>query len=303
MSIFKKVFESRNTGEVPDYFERVDTPEDVRDAAENTLAPADMPPMADPFETAPFVDEAAPLNEAHATPQDAPSMAAMAAEAAEAVEKMQLSQMAPAPDEPQPSRPQQPTQYQPAAPEAPVSSVPRMLGTVEVEPTTPAHPATPPLDRSGGASAPRTRLLGFHRSGTTAPDPFDGIGHKADFVETLFPAGWVAVIDGPGEGNAVPVFSRVCVIGRGADQDIRLDFGDTSISRDKHAAIAFDDEQNKFYLGHGGKSNMIRLNGRPVLSTEELSHGDTIRIGETTLRFVALCGADFTWNRPPNDIQ
>ena len=53
--------------------------------------------------------------------------------------------------------------------------------------------------------------------------------------------------------------------------------------------------QTKFFLGHGGKSNLVRLNGRPVLSTEELSHGDAIRIGETTLKFIALCGDDFNW--------
>lgn len=294
MTIFKKVFENRNSGEVPDYFERVEAPEDVRQAAESAPNPADTPPAVDPFE---------PVHE-----DPAQSMAAMAAEA---FEKMQLSHMLPdpAPAAPQPGRPEQPTQYHPApAPETQVTSVPRMLGTAEGAPTVTSQPTTPQaaspqLDRSGGASAPRTRLLGFHRTGSAAADPFEGIGHKSEFVETLFPAGWVAVIDGPGEGNAVPVFGRVCVIGRGADQDIRLDFGDTSISRDKHAAIAFDDEQNKFYLGHGGKSNMIRLNGRPVLSTEELSHGDTIRIGETTLRFVALCGADFTWNRQPNDSE
>ena len=76
---------------------------------------------------------------------------------------------------------------------------------------------------------------------------------------------------------------------------IRLDFGDTSISRANHAAIAYDSEQGGFYLGHGGKANMVRLNDRPVLSTEEISSGAMIRIGETTLRFVALCGSDFSW--------
>ena len=47
---------------------------------------------------------------------------------------------------------------------------------------------------------------------------------------------------------------------------------------------------------------MVRLNGRPVLSTEELTHGDIIRIGETTLRFVALCGTDFTWDDNTHDL-
>ena len=51
----------------------------------------------------------------------------------------------------------------------------------------------------------------------------------------------------------------------------------------------------RFYLGHGGKMNLVRLNGRPVLSTEELDSNDLIRIGETTLKFVAFCGPDFSW--------
>jgi pSer/pThr/pTyr-binding forkhead associated (FHA) protein len=76
---------------------------------------------------------------------------------------------------------------------------------------------------------------------------------------------------------------------------VKLDFGDNSISRTNHAVVAYDDEQRKFFLGHGGKANIVRLNGKPVLSTEELAHNDIIRIGETTLRFLALCGPDFDW--------
>ncbi len=68
-----------------------------------------------------------------------------------------------------------------------------------------------------------------------------------------------------------------------------------SISRSNHAAIAYDSEQRAFFLGHGGKANLVRLNDKPVLSTEEISDGDLIRIGETVLRFVGLCGQDFDW--------
>jgi hypothetical protein len=39
----------------------------------------------------------------------------------------------------------------------------------------------------------------------------------------------------------------------------------------------------------------------PVLSTEEMNNGDTIRIGETTLKFVAMCGDDFTWSGQGDD--
>jgi pSer/pThr/pTyr-binding forkhead associated (FHA) protein len=87
----------------------------------------------------------------------------------------------------------------------------------------------------------------------------------------------------------------VSSIGRDETQAIQLDFGDTAISRQMHAAVAYDPETRGFFLGHGGKSNIVRLNGRPVLSTEDLKDGDVIRIGETTLKLVAFCGRNFDW--------
>lgn len=155
-----------------------------------------------------------------------------------------------------------------------------------------------------GRSAGRvkTRLLGFQAE----QGPNDIFANREALPESnpasastqsvvTFPAGWIVVVEGPGRGASFTLHNGVSQIGRGEDQTVRLDFGDTSISRNNHAAVAYDDEQGKFYLGHGGKSNLVRLNGRPVLSTEEMTNGDQIRIGETTLKFVALCGEDFTW--------
>jgi pSer/pThr/pTyr-binding forkhead associated (FHA) protein len=84
-------------------------------------------------------------------------------------------------------------------------------------------------------------------------------------------------------------------IGRNDDQAIQLDFGDAGISRSSHAVIAYDPEDRKSYLGHGGKANLVRLNGSPVLATVPLSSGDEIRISETTMRFVAFCDESFDW--------
>jgi pSer/pThr/pTyr-binding forkhead associated (FHA) protein len=84
-------------------------------------------------------------------------------------------------------------------------------------------------------------------------------------------------------------------IGRNDDQAIQLDFGDTGISRSNHAVIAYDPEDRKCYLGHGGKANLVRLNGKPVLSTVALSNGDLIRISETSIRFMAFCDEGFDW--------
>jgi len=40
----------------------------------------------------------------------------------------------------------------------------------------------------------------------------------------------------------------------------------------------------------------VRLNGRPLLSTETASDGDEIQIGETTLILKTLCTPDFNWS-------
>ncbi len=158
----------------------------------------------------------------------------------------------------------------------------------------------------------KTRLLGFQAEDQGPGDVFQATAEKTTAAENAvpgeagqpskFPAGWIVVISGPGRGACFTLHSGVSQIGRGEEQAVRLDFGDTSISRNNHAAVAYDDEQGKFYLGHGGKSNLVRLNGMPVLSTEEMSNGDEIRIGETTLKFVAMCGESFTWASQGDDV-
>ncbi len=147
----------------------------------------------------------------------------------------------------------------------------------------------------------KTRLLGFG-TGDAMPDPIEAAGQSSHRTgQSMFPVGWMVVVSGPGRGNAFTLFAGVSQIGRGEDQAVRLDFGDISISRSNHAAVAYDPQQQRFYLGHGGKANLVRLNGKPVLSTEELPSGSMIEIGETKLRFVALCGEEFDWDKCRDD--
>lgn len=157
----------------------------------------------------------------------------------------------------------------------------------------------PAMGRGGPrAGRVKTRLLGFEQGGPMGRDLMtagDSPAVAAPKSDAQFPVGWLVVVKGPGRGASFPITFGVSQIGRGEDQAIALSFGDTSISRSNHAAVAYDEEAHRFYLGHGGKSNLVRLNGRPVLTTEEMSHGDVIRIGETTLRFAALCDDTFHW--------
>ncbi|MEL7395088.1 MAG: FHA domain-containing protein [Pseudomonadota bacterium] len=155
----------------------------------------------------------------------------------------------------------------------------------------------PAAGRSVGRSGRvKTRVLGFGQPEAAKLDVFSAKAEHKPQTPSTHPVGWLVVVEGPGQGSAFTLHDGVASIGRGEDQTVSLAFGDNSISRENHAAIAYDDEQRSFFLGHGGKTNLVRLNGRPVLSTEELKSDDLIRIGETTMRFVALCGATFSWS-------
>lgn len=155
--------------------------------------------------------------------------------------------------------------------------------------------AAKPAAGRGSKGRVKTRLLGFSAPASQAHDPMAQTREAPVSAQAQFPVGWLVVVDGPGKGASFSLHDGLTQIGRGEGQTVRLDFGDTTISRENHAAIAFDGEQRRFFFGHGGKANLVRLNGRPVLSTEDLDSNSLIRIGETTLRFVALCGEDFAW--------
>ena len=144
----------------------------------------------------------------------------------------------------------------------------------------------------------KTRLIGFEKSDGAVVDLFNdapaAAAPKAKSVK--FPVGWIVVAEGPGRGESFTLQSGMSQIGRGEDQAIQLDFGDNSISRSNHAAIVYDPETKEFLLGHGGKSNIVRLNNKAVISNEAIKTGDQIKIGETVLRFVALCDETFNWS-------
>jgi hypothetical protein len=159
-----------------------------------------------------------------------------------------------------------------------------------------------------GAVIGRSRLVGDHGplpplgSGMSGVAPGESAGQpKTQYIRTgdidADPvAGWLVVVKGPGRGGFRPIFVGMNSIGRDADQRISLSFGDDMISREEHAFIAYDEEARQFYLQHGGKANLVRLAGRPVLSPTELQAYDLIRIGKTTLRFIPLCGPEFAWS-------
>jgi len=162
-------------------------------------------------------------------------------------------------------------------------------------PPTTIKKAVPAPVRSGTRRV-KTRLLTVGNEPVIEPSALDNTAPAVPSPSVKFPVGWLILLEGPGRGSCFTLRSGVSQIGRDVDETVSLNFGDLSISRSNHASVAYDPDDHRFYIGHGGKANIVRLNGKPVLSTEQLSDGDIIRVGETSLRLTVLCDNSFNWN-------
>ena len=107
--------------------------------------------------------------------------------------------------------------------------------------------------------------------------------------------GWVVCVDGPLRGTDWRIHVGYNYIGRETG-DIHIQ-GDSQISREKHAMIAYHNKNRTYYVGPAEGRNIIELNGEPVFNATKLSKFDIITIGATKLMFVPLCDDTFTWDQ------
>lgn len=139
----------------------------------------------------------------------------------------------------------------------------------------------------------KTRLVGgrAQRSDKGAPreNAEEGRGMDDPVV------GWLVIVEGPGKGRSVQLGYGSNSLGRGATDRVKLDFGDDQISRNGHAVVTYDPRGRKFYVQHGGGTNLTYLGDDPVLAPTELPAQGRIGIGNTVLRFVPFCGTEFDW--------
>lgn len=106
--------------------------------------------------------------------------------------------------------------------------------------------------------------------------------------------GWLVCIEGVEKGKDYRLHEEINYIGRSKINDVVLS-SDPTVSRERHAMIAYDPRGNMFLVAPATGSSLIRQNGRPVLGTMELKTGDRLEIGESMYMFVALCGENFQW--------
>ena len=158
--------------------------------------------------------------------------------------------------------------------------------------TTPQPPPPPPPSSEGGD---KTVLIGRPvRPKTPGSNPFEAGDAMPDAADDPV-VGWLVVFKGPGRGNALRLGNGWNAIGRDASQRVRLDFGDTMISRSNHAKILYDPRARKFTITPGDGLNPAYVRGEALVAPQEVNSQDMIQLGETELRFVALCGKDFDW--------
>lgn len=139
----------------------------------------------------------------------------------------------------------------------------------------------------------RTRLYNPAAPSAAAPSAA-AAGSSREALDPV--VGWLVVVEGHGKGRSLEIGVGANSIGRDKGQKLKVDFGDQHISREKHAILIFDPRSNRFYLQSGDVRNLTYVGEDLVLSPMELKGGETILIGETKLRFVALCGPQFGWS-------
>ena len=164
---------------------------------------------------------------------------------------------------------------------------------MQQRPTAPGGGGQPP-DAGRSDEEERTRINTGGRTRQKDPQPSEESAEKADGMADPV-VGWLAIVEGPGKGRAMQLGYGSNPIGRGETARIKLNFGDDQISRGGHAVITYDPRGRKFYVQHGGGTNLTYLNDEPVLIPIELPALSHISIGNTILRFVPLCGDAFDW--------
>ena len=164
----------------------------------------------------------------------------------------------------------------------------------EEPPTRPASWVRNPTIRGASSESgePRTVIAGgWVRPTTASPKAYTPPGEGMEDPVV----GWLVIVDGPGMGHAVRLGNGQNTVGRGKASRARIEFGDNQISRSTHAVVTYDPKGNKFYVQGGTGTNLTYLNDAPVLSPTPLDSGSWIVLGQTTLRFVALCDDAFSW--------
>ena len=110
-------------------------------------------------------------------------------------------------------------------------------------------------------------------------------------------SGWLVIVSEDGKGQSYPLTFGMNTIGRDSGNHVYIKNADKSISRDKHAIIIYDYQNNLFFVKHGDGQYLSYLNDSVLLENKELKANDRLKVGNTELIFIPLCSEQFTWEK------
>jgi hypothetical protein len=143
---------------------------------------------------------------------------------------------------------------------------------------------TTPIHRAAGSSEEQA-TVGWYPSRANEKE-----GEKR--VDPL--VGWLVCVEGPDRGRDYRIKAEKNFVGRSTSMDICIS-GDTRISRENHAIVAFEPRNVEFRLYAGDARGLVYLNGTMVDTPAVLKPFDTIELGDSKLLFVPFCGERFRW--------
>ena len=146
---------------------------------------------------------------------------------------------------------------------------------------------------AGGDNEPHTRVVGGRRRTQDVARMEEAAAETDAMTDPV--VGWLVIVEGPGKGNFLKLGYGANSIGKADTERVVIDFGDDQISRTNHAVVTYDPRGRNYFVQHGGGTNLTYLNDGPVLAPTELPALAHILLGNTTLRFVPLCGDAFDW--------
>lgn len=159
---------------------------------------------------------------------------------------------------------------------------------------------TMPITRPDSGAAPKVdeeKTIGIYDdilgggSSTRPPVP-----SNESSQQTSPCVGWMVCIGGDHIGRDFRLFEGRNTIGRSSTNGIALT-GDTSVSKETHAAIAYEPKNNKFFAVPGTSRSLAYVNGQVLLSTTEMHKNDVIELGNARLMLIPCCDEEFSWGK------
>jgi hypothetical protein len=105
--------------------------------------------------------------------------------------------------------------------------------------------------------------------------------------------GWLVCVEGADRGRDFRLRSEKNFIGR--DSSMQVNLSDDTVSRSKHAAVAFEPEKREFWLIPGESTGLVYLNDEVVHAPTRMKDRDVARVGKSRLKLVTFVGDAFHW--------